>query len=91
MEANVQGTSVQQDEQHPLVYFKLPDDIADRHVLVMDPILSSGYTVVRAIETLLVRSPAHAIKLPVCATSAVCRRDAYAGGLSCGQLRASVV
>lgn len=54
VDANLQSTSVQHDE-HPLVYYKLPDDIADRHVLVLDPILSSGYTVVRAIETLLVR------------------------------------
>ena len=54
VDANLQSTSVQQDE-HPLVYYKLPDDIAARHVRVLDPILSSGYTVVRAIETLLVR------------------------------------
>ena len=68
VEANVQSTSVQQD-QEPLVYFKLPDDIAERHVLVLDPILSSGYTVVRAIETLLVRFPLLTLRRSFQATS----------------------
>jgi hypothetical protein len=54
VEANILNTSVRDNDQ-PLVYCKLPDDIAERHTLLMDPILSSGYTVVRAIETLLVR------------------------------------
>jgi pyrimidine operon attenuation protein/uracil phosphoribosyltransferase len=63
IDAILRSNDVHPDE-HPHVYFKLPDDIADRHVLVMDPILSSGYTVVRAIEKLLVRLPAR-IVLPV--------------------------
>lgn len=52
-EANIQNTNLQEDQQ-PLLYCKLPDDVANRHCLLMDSILSSGYTVVRAIEVLLV-------------------------------------
>jgi hypothetical protein len=33
-----------------LIYEKLPQDIADRHVLLMDPILGAGTSAVRAIE-----------------------------------------
>lgn len=54
VEANIRNTSAKPDEL-PLVYCKLPEDIAERHVLLMDPILSSGYTIVRAIEALLDR------------------------------------
>jgi len=41
-----------------LVYEKLPKDIADRHVLLMDPILATGNSAVRAIEVLLDRGVA---------------------------------
>lgn len=54
-EANILNTNLQAERQ-PLMYCKLPDDVANRHCLLMDSILSSGYTVVRAIEYLLVRS-----------------------------------
>ena len=33
-----------------LIYEKLPADIADRHVLLMDPILATGNSVIRAIQ-----------------------------------------
>lgn len=33
-----------------LIYEKLPHDIAQRHVLLLDPILGTGNTVVRAIR-----------------------------------------
>lgn len=33
-----------------LIYEKLPADIAERHVLLMDPILATGNSAVRAIE-----------------------------------------
>lgn len=55
-EANIQNTTLQANRQ-PLLYCKLPSDVANRHCLLMDSILSSGYTVVRAIEMLLVRLP----------------------------------
>lgn len=36
-----------------LIYEKLPADIAERHVLLMDPILSTGNTACRAIQVLM--------------------------------------
>lgn len=33
-----------------IVYEKLPGDIAERHVLLMDPVLSTGHTTVKAIQ-----------------------------------------
>ena len=33
-----------------LIYEKLPADIADRHVLLMDPILATGNSAVKAIQ-----------------------------------------
>lgn len=36
-----------------LVYEKLPLDIGDRHVLLLDPILGTGNTAKRAIEVLI--------------------------------------
>lgn len=36
-----------------LIYEKLPQDIAERHVLLMDPILGAGTSAVRAIEVRL--------------------------------------
>ena len=33
-----------------LIYEKLPADIAERHVLLMDPILATGNSAVRAIQ-----------------------------------------
>jgi hypothetical protein len=35
-----------------LIYEKLPADIAERHVLVMDPILATGNSAVKAIQVL---------------------------------------
>jgi len=47
---------IQSDEEDPdvakLFYAKLPKDIANRNVLLMYPILSSGSTVLKAIEVL---------------------------------------
>lgn len=39
-----------QPEEHEIVYEKLPTDIADRFVLLMDPILASGHSAQRAIQ-----------------------------------------
>ena len=36
-----------------LIYEKLPADIAERHVLLMDPILATGNSAVRAIQVSL--------------------------------------
>ena len=46
------------DKPDLLVYEKLPRDIADRHVLLMDPILATGNSAVRAIQVLLDRGVA---------------------------------
>ena len=40
-----------------VLYEKLPYDIAERHVLLMDPILASGNTCAAAIEVPLTRLP----------------------------------
>lgn len=40
-------------KQPHLYYTKLPDDIADRHVLLLDPMLATGGTALAAIEVLL--------------------------------------
>ena len=50
------GAARRRDRERALVYCKLPDDIASRHVLLLDPILPGGYSAVRAIEALLVRT-----------------------------------
>ncbi|KAG1668146.1 hypothetical protein FOA52_005138 [Chlamydomonas sp. UWO 241] len=44
------GASVPSRE---IIYEKLPSDIANRHVLLMDPVLSTGHVAVQAIEELL--------------------------------------
>ena len=36
--------------EQELIYEKLPKDIADRHVLLMDPILATGNSAGRAIQ-----------------------------------------
>ncbi len=36
--------------QQELVYEKLPADIAERHVLLMDPILATGNSAARAVQ-----------------------------------------
>jgi uridine kinase len=36
-----------------LIYEKLPADIADRHVLLMDPILATGNSAATAVQVLL--------------------------------------
>merc|ERR550525_1770787 len=41
------------DNGQSIGYEKLPHDIAERHVLLMDPILATGNSAVRAIETLV--------------------------------------
>lgn len=37
-----------------LIYEKLPADIAERHVLLMDPILATGNSAVKAIQVSLI-------------------------------------
>nr|PNR30795.1 hypothetical protein PHYPA_027111 [Physcomitrium patens] len=41
------------DDGKQLIYEKLPHDIADRHVLLMDPIMGTGNCAVQAIDLLL--------------------------------------
>lgn len=48
-EACAQNGSVEEE----LVYEKLPKDISDRHVLLMDPILGTGNTASRAIQVMV--------------------------------------
>ena len=46
---------IQRDEKtaEPILYYsKLPKDIAKRHVLLLDPMLATGGSVCKAIETL---------------------------------------
>jgi len=38
-----------------LIYEKLPTDITKRHVMLLDPILASGNSAIKAIETLIRR------------------------------------
>lgn len=38
-----------------LIYEKLPSDIAERHVLLMDPILATGNSAAKAIKVLLLK------------------------------------
>jgi len=45
----------QSDNRGELAYETLPHDIADRHVLLMDPILSTGTSAMRAIDLLTTR------------------------------------
>lgn len=40
---------------HDVIYEKLPADIAQRYVMLMDPVLSTGNSACRAIEVLLNR------------------------------------
>eukprot|EP00929_Paragymnodinium_shiwhaense_P077793 TRINITY_DN4013_c0_g1_i1.p1 TRINITY_DN4013_c0_g1~~TRINITY_DN4013_c0_g1_i1.p1 ORF type:complete len:522 (-),score=85.84 TRINITY_DN4013_c0_g1_i1:169-1734(-) len=48
----VTGDKNSRSKQIELVYEKLPHDIADRHVLLMDPILATGRTVCSTMEVL---------------------------------------
>jgi len=45
----------QSDSKDALAYENLPHDIADRHVLLMDPILSTGTSALRAVDLLTTR------------------------------------
>jgi len=56
--AHAGGGGGGQETPDLLVYEKLPKDIADRHVLLMDPILATGNSAVRAIQVLLDRGVA---------------------------------
>tara|TARA_B100000513_G_scaffold92516_1_gene38951 strand:+ start:357 stop:1346 length:990 start_codon:yes stop_codon:yes gene_type:complete len=48
-----QGDGSTEAERKGLIYQKLPTDIASRHVLVMDPILGTGYSASRAVSLLV--------------------------------------
>jgi len=57
-----------------LIYEKLPRDIAERHVLLMDPILSTGNCACRAIQVRRRLSPApHRTAPPAQPPAAACR------------------
>ncbi|XP_072971635.1 uridine/cytidine kinase UKL1, chloroplastic-like isoform X5 [Typha angustifolia] len=43
------------DNGKQLIYHKLPNDIAERHVLLLDPVLATGNSVYQAIELLIQR------------------------------------
>lgn len=51
-----------------LVYEKLPKDIADRHVLLMDPILGAGSSAIRAIQVQPQYWPAYGTPCSHCLT-----------------------
>ncbi len=38
------------DKNQPVLYEKLPKDIAERHVLLLDPVLGTGNTACRALQ-----------------------------------------
>jgi len=40
-------------DRRELIYARLPEDVASRHVILMDPVAASGKTVLRAMEILL--------------------------------------
>jgi uracil phosphoribosyltransferase len=42
-------------DQEEVVYERLPSDVHDRHVLLLDPVLGTGHTACRAIQVLLAR------------------------------------
>ncbi|KAA3486947.1 uridine kinase-like protein 5 [Gossypium australe] len=42
-----------EDNGQQLIYEKLPQDISERHVLLLDPILGTGNTAVKAISLLI--------------------------------------
>lgn len=50
------------NDSSDVIYEKLPTDIAERHVLLLDPLLSTGHTAVKAIQILKVR-----LRVRVCA------------------------
>ena len=64
-----------------LIYEKLPADIAERHVLLMDPILATGNSAVRAIQVVwcsirhhsMTPAKQHCTKLISFALLATCR------------------
>ena len=45
--------NAEQPEVRDLIYARLPDDIADRRVILMDPITASGLTILRAMRVLI--------------------------------------
>jgi uridine kinase len=53
--ANGHGSSTNNNGGNLVIYEKLPRDIAERHVLLMDPVLTTGHTATKAVETLLAR------------------------------------
>jgi hypothetical protein len=42
-------------DQEEVVYERLPADIAERHVLLLDPVLGTGHTACRAVQVVLAR------------------------------------
>ena len=46
----MQAPSSIAESEEELIYEKLPADVADRHVLLLDPILSTGNSAARAIQ-----------------------------------------
>ncbi|GFR47521.1 hypothetical protein Agub_g9239 [Astrephomene gubernaculifera] len=42
----------QHSDSSEVIYEKLPADISERHVLLLDPLLSTGHTAVKAIQVL---------------------------------------
>ena len=46
------------ESEEELIYEKLPADIAERHVLLLDPILATGNSAARAIQVLSRLEPA---------------------------------
>jgi len=65
-EACARNESVEEE----LVYEKLPKDIQERHVLLMDPILGTGNTASRAIQVSM--SPSFSLCFVQCVNLARC-------------------
>ena len=76
-----------------LIYEKLPADIAERHVLLMDPILATGNSAVRAIQVgmVLTWTSQHKERASPMPAEEPCTQPTEPKGLQCRMLAESVV
>lgn len=68
----VQGPCWIQNSTQDVIYEKLPADIAERHVLLMDPVLSTGNSAYTAIEVGLLQLPRPSCHAVLCCDVYVC-------------------
>ena len=71
--------------QQELIYEKLPADIAERHVLLMDPILGTGNTAARAIEARVRACELCVHAVPLLHGRSACARVWLAVDKNCGR------